>query len=259
MISINPVHYGIMYPQPHTMKNYFNLLLLFLVTLVGVSCKKDDNTLNPPSDCRIVKITDEYGKSLSITYNTAGEYQTIKDENDNTTTSFTYSSSSIIGNTTNVASLLVRKTTFALNSQGMAYGVRQDYYDPLTSTPTGWSNLVYEYNGTQLIKGTATNSGNATPRVVNYVWSDGNLTSQSSAGSSTFIEYYTDKVVQPGDYMNVLLTKDIGLPAVRAIRNKNLIKGEGSVQISYVFDNDGKISAVSLNGLTAFTLQYECN
>lgn len=240
-------------------KNLSPLLLLSLALLPGLSCKKDSSTGRQKSDCRIIKITDENGKSLLITYNAAGEYQTIKDENDNTTTSFTYSSSSIIGNTTNVAGLQVRKTTFALNSLGMVYGVRQDYYDPLTSTPTGWSNLVYEYNGTQLIKGTSTNSGNATPSVVNYVWSDGNLTSQSSSGSSTFIEYYTDREVQPGDYMNLLLTKDAGLPAAKVIRNKNLIKGEGSVQISYVFDNDGKISSVSLNGATAFTLQYECN
>jgi|GEM_PF-465770 len=242
------------------MKNYVSTLLLLSVALLpGTSCRKDSSTGKQKSDCRIVKITDENGKSLLITYNAAGEYQTIKDENDNTTTSFTYSNSSIIGNTTNVANLPVRKTTFALNSQGMVYGVRHDYYDPLTSTATDWSNVVYEYNGAQLTKGSSTSSGNPTPRVVNYVWSDGNLTSQSSSGSSTFIEYYTDKDVQPGDYMNLLLTKDAGLPAERVIRNKNLIKGEGSVQISYVFDNEGKISSVSLNGLTAFTLQYECN
>lgn len=93
---------------------------------------------------------------------------------------------------------------------------------------------------------------------------DGNVVSFGNSGTSTSLEYYTDKSIQPGDYLEFPTWIYYG---VSIYPRKNLIKkvnsgGGNFEEVSYEFDADGKITKAIVNygsGVNTYTYQYQCD
>jgi len=126
------------------------LTSLFLI-LVFSACKKDNDEKKKPT-CRIITITPSpSGNAFNITYNSEGKISTISTGNDITT--FAYSGNTVIG-TTNTSGVFSSKKIITLNANGMATNVKTEF----NSSGTNWSNDLYEYSGTELIKATSTSA-----------------------------------------------------------------------------------------------------
>src|SRR5690242_6758617 len=171
-------------------------LASLLMILAFPACKKDKDEKKKPT-CRIITITPSpSGSSFNISYNTEGKISTISSGNDVTT--FAYSGNTVIGTTTTSGTFSSKKI-ITLNSSGLATNVKTEY----NTTGTNWSNDVYEYSGTELIKATNTSSSGGTPSVSTVTWSNGNMVSVTSGSSVSTIDYFTDKPAQQGDYLDI--------------------------------------------------------
>jgi hypothetical protein len=164
--------------------------LVMIITFAG--CKKDKDEAKKP-DCRIITITPTpSGSSFNISYNSDGKISTISTGSDITT--FAYSGNTIIANTTNAGTFSSKKI-ITLNGNGMAVNVKTE----TNAAGTNWSNDVYEYSGTELIKATTTSSSGGTPTISTLTWNNVNLVSIASGSSVTTLDYFTDKPAQVGD------------------------------------------------------------
>jgi len=229
------------------------LTSLFLI-LVFSACKKDNDEKKKPT-CRIITITPSpSGNAFNITYNSEGKISTISTGNDITT--FAYSGNTVIG-TTNTSGVFSSKKIITLNANGMATNVKTEF----NSSGTNWSNDLYEYSGTELIKATSTSSTGGTPSVSTLTWSNGNPVSATTGTSVTTLDYFTNKPAQTGDYLDIAQL----VVGYRIYKPKNAIKsllnGTNINSFDYTFDSDGKITSLVATGATntTYTYQYQCN
>ncbi|MCL6523050.1 MAG: DUF4595 domain-containing protein [Thermoflavifilum sp.] len=230
--------------------------LLFPAFFLGIGCKKKDKELKKP-DCRIITVSQSSGDSFYFTYNTDGKVQTITQGTLSTT--FTYSGQTAIATTTDNGTFKYKKI-ITFNDNGLATNIKTEY----NLSGTDWTNDALEYSGTQLVKYTSTSSNGGTPFVQTVTWTNGNPTTIStvSGGSSTYtLEYYTDKLFQPGDYFHI----NYFIQGIQVIKAKNLIKsissGSEITNFSYSFDSDGKISSLTVitgTGTKTYNYQYLC-
>ena len=223
-------------------------------TLLFCACKKSNS--DGKNNCRIITVSYPGGIAYNFTYNADNKLSTVT--YGNYATSFAYNGNSIVS-TTLYSGVFNKKETITLNANGLAANVK------LEPGPSGqtWGNLLYEYNGEQLIKRTFTSSSAGTPEVLTYNWTNGNNTSLYINGSLfNNYEYYTDKEAQTGD---ISIIQQF-VKGYQSIKNKNLTKttiySNGSKEnYTYSFDDAGKIAAATSQfGATIqnYNYQYQC-
>ena len=227
------------------------LSLLALPALLFQSCKKEDAADN---SCRIITVTASAGNGFNFTYNNSGKPETMT--NGNLLTVFSYSGNVIICNTTFNGNFN-SKRTILLNANGYAGTVKTE----TSADGSTWYQNSYEYNGTELIKDTYTNSQNVVPEVTTVTWSGGNLATTTQHGITSTVEYYTNQPSQEGDYLS--LTQLIQGYKLYKTKNaiKSLLSGNSITNFDYTYE-DGKITALKFNGggtITNYNFQYQCN
>lgn len=235
------------------MKKHQFFLVAFLclgLTTLFSACSKDDDKPN----CRIITITPNSGTPINITYNADGKVATLT--SGTSVTTFAYSGNNSVATTTN-SGVFSSKVIVTANPNGLAANVRTESNE----SGTNWSNLAFEYSGTELIKQTSTNSGGGVPSVTTVAWSGGNPTTITTGGTVQTVEYYTDKPTQEGDYWDIAQT----MQGYRIIKAKNSIKsifsGGSITNLAYTYDGDGKITSLNATGSTTLTYNYQhqCN
>lgn len=227
------------------------ITLITIITFTG--CKKDKDEAKKPV-CRIITITPApSGSSFNISYNSDGKVNTVSTGSDITT--FAYSGNTIIGTTTNSGTFGSKKI-ITLGSNGLATNVKTEF----NASGTDWSNDVYEYSGTELIKATNTSSSGGTPSVTTVTWNNGNLVSAASGSSVSTLDYF-DKPAQTGDYLQIaqLITGFQIYKTKNAI--KSLLSGSTITNFDYSFDADGKITSMTASGGSniIYSYQHQCN
>jgi len=144
------------------------------------------------------------------------------------------------------------RTVATLNSLGLATNVR------LYTSASGadWNNTANEYNGEELIRSTYTSS-NGVPSVSTYTWSNQNMVAQINGTDTTVYEYYTDKPILKGDYLDFTNF----LQGYETIRNKNLLKSIYGELFTYDLGQNGNITTLEVtagNSRGFIDYEYEC-
>lgn len=231
---------------------------LFLTALVSlfiiagfVSCKKDATPTKP--DCKIVGVA-AAGNAISFTYNADGK---LSSKNSSTGTDrLTYNGNTITITTTTGTQVSTIKTV-TLNVNGLASKVSTN-----DGAGTHLSDIVYEYNGTELSKETVTTSAGDT-FITTHTFSGGNMITSQSDANITTLNYSNNIPAQTGDLWSFSNLQQ-GYETIRTKNALTSIESPGSASIStinYVFDADGKITSLNniSNGvLFTFSYQYEC-
>lgn len=231
----------------------FSLSVLVLsVGLFMSSCKKEKDTIK--ETCKIITVTPNSGNAFNFTYNSSGQIETVT--TGNTVTVFSYSGNIILANTT-VNGAFSTKKTITLNTNGFAATVKTE----TNANGSAWYKDTYDYNGTEIIKDTYTNSQNVVPEVTTVAWSGGNIISITQNSTTTTVEYYMDKPSQQGDYFQLNQI----IQGYKVYTTKNAIKSaltNGNISsFDYTYEQ-GKIVAFKFNAngtLINYNYQYQCN
>src|SRR5690554_3510326 len=229
------------------MKKISTLIALVCIVISIQSCKKEKDTnpvpTPPKKECRITAIT-VGGNTSSFSYNNDKKVsQIITSGTPEETKTFTYN-----GNTINIitksGTTVDGKSVLTTNDEGKISRLEQR--DLITDTVTYSTNFEYSSNG-ELLKATH-NSGSASPNIVNYAYSNGNLMSFSNSGDVTTYEYYPNQDFRIGDYNYIAQALQFGNAFF--IVNKNLVKsadnGSDITNYNYTFDEDNNITKVEI-------------
>jgi|GEM_PF-2434979 len=241
------------------LRNPLILPAILMGSLFFISCKKDDIKNNA---CRIVTISEESASGSAvvhnITYNNDGKISTLQSSGTfNTNKVFNYTGNTIIV-TTSGNNNPSRKDSITLNSQGRPVNIRQYF------SGTNFDNYVFEYDGNgELLKNQKISNGSTTPETTIYTNQNGNIASIKTSFSTVNLEYFNNKAVQQGDYLEVLSLIAYG---VSIYPHKNLVKSivsDNSItNYDYEFNSEGvitKITATGNSGVGTITYQYQCN
>jgi hypothetical protein len=233
-------------------KFLFVPVLLLATAGLFSSCKKDNDAA--AKNCHIITVAPATGDALNYTYNADGKLQSYS--NGAITVTYGYNGNTIIANVTQNGAFSGKKI-ITVGANGFTANVKTEN----NPNGTSWSNDVYEYSGTQLIKATTTYSNGQAPDISVVTWTNGNLTSITSGNAITTVDYYLDKPGQAGDYLD-LVERNQG---IKIYKTKNLIKSmltQGKItSFEYTFGNEG-ISALKLadgNQVLNYNYQYQCN
>jgi hypothetical protein len=239
------------------MKKYLKLILITsLSTGLLCSCKKDNTP--PKPTCRIITASGTgYSGQTNFSYNSEGKLISISAGT--LTISLAYSGNTVIAISKETGGApYYQKQIITLNSNGLALNVRIE----ADIAGTNWTNDVYEYSGSEVIKNTSTNSAGGTPVIETYTWSGGNLiTIKSDRSGTVTLGYYTDKAAQAGDYFSLSQLQ----AGYQILRNKNAVKsilsGSDIINFDYTIDADGKITSLIATGSSpySYSYQYQCN
>jgi hypothetical protein len=247
------------------MKVQFTCLVLFLaLTGILASCKKDKDDKKPV--CRIVRIIDSGMRTnmYNITYNNDGRISTLHSSGASVTNKvFTYSGNTININTTVGSNTFSSRDSITLDNKRRPVNIRSFFNE----SGTNWSNFSLEYNGDDLLKYTVTTSSSSPPETVTATYVNGNMVNLQTAGTSLTFEYFTDKLVQPGDYLEIANLIQYG---ATIYPHKNLVKsaisnGGAITNFNYEFNTDGQItkliatSSGSGSSVNTLSYQYQCN
>jgi hypothetical protein len=172
---------------------------------------------------------------------------------------FSYNGNTTIVNTTNETGDFMSRDSITVNDKGRVVNMRNF----ITQNGSEWINYSFTYSGDDLVAVEQTRQP-AEPPVSGVGNSlNGNLLSLSSATASTIFEYYLDKKVQQGDYLDFSLVLQFG---AGIYPHKNLIKtistGATITNFTYEFNSDGLISKVAINNgstIQTVTYQYKCD
>lgn len=234
-------------------KNQLSLLLLAVFIIINglLSCKKDA----PPAkqDCKIVSLITG-NEAIAFTYDTEGRLSSKTSAT--STDKFVYNGNIVI--ITNTTGAVVNTiTTVTLNANGLASNV-----SIVDGAGVNFSNITFEYNGTEVNKSTTTNPAGGDPSVTTFNWSGGNLTSFQTGANITILGYSATLPSQDGDFWHTLNLQQ----GYEVFRTKNVVTSVDSNGIistnNFVFDADGKITQVNSisNGVVfTFNFQYDCN
>ncbi len=217
-------------------------------------CNKNKDAPAPKPPCRLIASIAGGGTITKFTYNTSGRIETIDDGQYYSV--FSYSGNTVT-HTRTLNGNFSKRSTITLNSNDMVTNERVAF----SSNGLNWYNYAHEYSGTQLIKTTRTNSSTQTIETTTYTWVNGNLVEESNGRR---FEYYPDKKNATGDFMQLQHLIERGSGDM-LVRNTHLVKvweeGSDLFNISYDFDNDGKIVGCKLTrgGITfSYTYAYQC-
>lgn len=237
-----------------TQKLIFVCLLIFVL-----ACKKErDNT----SRCNIATMTQAGpgGNAVyTFTYNDEGKLATMDVGGTGAShKDFAYSSNTVFIVTLDPDGKFKRKDSIAIDSKGRPLNIRS-----FTSADgSTWENTSFEYNGDDLKNSALTYNYNSTPMTTTFTYSNGNPVIMATGGSSTILEYFTDKKVQKGDYLEMASLVQNG---VNIYPHKNMVKlvasGGSIVNFAYEYNSDGLVSKVTITSgtdIALLTYTYEC-
>ena len=204
-------------------------------------------------------ITGTYsGSSLQVyvQYNSAGQVSSLEIVSVLGTTqkTFTYGDSSIFVTTT--VSGAVETDSVRVNADGfMISDFNRNGSDSSVTTYT------YDATGSLSSSYSITNYSNPIQTQANYT--NGDLTSMISGSDTTIYAYNEDKLYMTGDYFQVIQLLNNPAPTIKNTHQLgSYAEGATSYNITYTYDNTGKISSMTLSkGTNAQTLgyQYSCN
>lgn len=226
--------------------NTFKTLILFCLAFFTVltGCKKDKK--RAPT-CKIVTVT-AVGETMVINYDDQNRIASIV--SGNVTRAYVYTGLTITITQTNAGSFLKRKIV-TVGANNMPVNVREER----NTTGSVWANDVLEYNGTELLRITTTQSSGAAPIVQTFTWANGNPVANTNASFTSPITVDASKPSQAGDFawhagiMNYW---------VDILKTKNMITAIGSTAITYTFDTNNNISSM-ISGSIPFNYNYSCN
>lgn len=232
----------------------------FFVFIVFISCKKNNDK---KASCRIVTVAQTSPSSnviQNLTYNNEGRISTASTSGPNGGNKvFTYNGNTVIAISTRHDNSFSGRDSITLDAKRRPLNIRT-FFD---EAGTNWTNSRFEYNGNDLQKIIQTEETNGSPETSVATYNNGNMVSLSNTTSVTTLEYFTDKKVQQGDYLEVASLIQYG---VSVYPHKNLLKTIASagtiLNFNYEFNPDGTISRVTATtGGTVATLsyQYQCN
>jgi hypothetical protein len=240
-------------------RSFIACCAMALICLTLNSCKKSGDK---NANCRIVTAHQVVGSIdyvINITYNNAGKISTLASTGSVTVSKvFTYSGNTVIINITNAGAFQGRDS-ITLNDKGKVTNIRQ--YKNVAGTV--WTNYAMEYGGDVLLKYYESTNASA-PKTITVTITNGNTTKVVDGATTINLEYWTDKNVQRGDYLEISALLEYG---VNLYPHKNLIKtldtgGGNIINYNYDFDERGLISKITAtSGANSSTLdyQYQCN
>lgn len=224
------------------------------------ACSK--NTDDKNASCRIVTATEVNGSStntINVTYDNDGRISTLNSSGSGAINKvFTYSGNTIIINVTQGGAFYGRDS-ITLNDKGRPTNIRQYSNVALTN----YTNYALEYNGDQLLKYLQSTQAGGIPTTVTVTTTNGNVTKVVTPSATVDLEYFTDKNVQRGDYLEFSSLLQYG---VNIYPHKNLIKslnqGTSITNFNYEMNDEGlveKITTTSGSSSGSLTYQYQCN
>lgn len=235
------------------------LTVVFITCFTLTNCKKENNGKN---NCRLVSTTDVFSSgtvTTSITYDNDGRISTANLSGSlSISRVFTYNGNTIVINATKAGAFYARDSV-TLDGRGRPLNLRQYYNEGRTD----WSNIVFEYNGDDLLKMQRTTEDASTTANYLAAYSNGNMVGQLYDGQVSTYEYYTDKKVQPADFLQLTMLLQFGVPMYP---QKNLLKSmkynNGTiVNYNYTINDNGQITKLTVTGgssVSTITCQYEC-
>ena len=235
-----------------------SVAVLLFVSLAA--CKKDNDK---KATCRISTITQTSSGDntiQNITYNNDGRISTMTTSGDfGSTKVFTYNGNTVIVITTGNDGDFNSRDSITLDAKRKPLNIRQFHNED----GDNWTNYSFEYNGDDLQKFHQTNENGTSPQTSVATYQNGNMMSLQTGNGTATLEYFTDKKVQPGDYLELASLIQYG---VSVYPHKNLVKtiAEGStiLNFNYEFNADGtisKVTATSGGTVSSLTYQYQCN
>ena len=228
---------------------YLMILVIVVIDLCLSGCNK--NNASATRNCKIITLT-AGSNAAAFTYNSDGKLNSFIGR---TTNLLTYA-----GNTITITSssggTISTVSTVLLNSSGLAINV-----SVADAAGVKVSNVLYEYNGTELSKSTTTNGFGGDANVTTYTWSGGNMISSQNGTSVTKFDYFNDIPAQEGDVWHVVHLQ-LGYELYRTKNALRTIEAGGTITTNtYKFDAEGKIvSTLGISGGVLFELNflYDC-
>lgn len=225
-----------------------------------ISCKKDNDK---KASCRIVTIIEQSSNGTliqNITYNNDGRILTQSTSGTNGSNRvFTYLGNTVIAHSTRTDGSFNRRDSITLDTNRKPLNIRQFFNE----AGTNWANYSFEYNGNDLQKIHQTNENSDPPETSVATYANGNMISLQAPSGTSVVEYFTDKKVQQGDYLEIASFIQYGLSVYP---HKNLVKSISSgatiLNFNYEMNSDGlisKVTATSGANVSSLTYQYQCN
>ena len=236
-------------------------LSAFLFCNLVLSCKKGNNN---PSSCHIISATlvsSQGTASINFTYNNDKKISTLSMSGATTLNKvFNYNGNTIIVNTTTTGGAFEGRDSVTLDGRGRPINIRHFYNQGGTS----WHNTAYEYSGDDMVKFMQGYESDNILDTYTVNSTAGNVVYWGNSGNSTSLDYYSEKNIQPGDYLSFEAMMQYG---VNIYPHKNLVKqlestGGYYTNLNYEFDSGGKITKVTVTSnfnVITFTYQYQCN
>jgi hypothetical protein len=234
------------------------LIITILLCLV-LACKKESDNSSRCNIISIVQIGTAGNQAYTLTYNDEGKIATL----DQTMGVTSHKDFSYNGNTMYVVTLdkdghFSQKDSITLDGQQRPLNIRSF----LNIDGSIWYNYTFEYNGDELKKYVQVNQSGNVVATSTLTYTNGNPISISFGNASSILDYYSDKKVQKGDYLEVATLIQYG---ISLYPHKNLVKtiasGGALINFSYEFNSNGLISKVTLTNGTDVSLlsySYEC-
>jgi hypothetical protein len=228
---------------------------LFIVCLlaVGMGCKKESDKT---SDCKITYVATSAGSTFTLTYNDEGKIATIHSSDSHK--DFTYIDNTVYIVTLDKDGNFYQKDSITIDTKGRPLNIRSFS----TAVGSTWNNDSFEYNGDDLKSFTRTTSSGATPTITTTTYSNGNPLVLKTGASNIILDYYTDKKLQKGDYLEMATLVQYG---ISLYPHKNLLKmiasGSEVTNLTYEFNSDGlisKLTATSPTQANVLLYTYEC-
>jgi hypothetical protein len=234
------------------------LIIISLLAFV-LSCKKENDKTSSCLITSLIQAGTNGNQVFNLTYNDEGKVATI----DQVSGLATHKDFSYQGNTIYVISLdkdghFTQKDSITIDDKGRPLNIRQF----MTADGSVYTNIIFEYNGDDLVKHVQTSYPGSSTSTTTFTYQNGNPVTLSSGNASSILDFYTDKKLQKGDYLEVASLIQYG---ISIYPHKNLVKmiasGGSITNLVYEYNSDGlisKLTATSGNDITLLNYGYEC-
>ena len=238
---------------------------MLTLPILLISCSKSDKPdegrdndpeeNNPFPGCLVTKVERQGFDPIILTYD--NNKRIINHKFGTIENTYSYSGNTI--NTVNITLGLQRfQRTITLNEHGLAVKVRTD------NRNLSWSEEIYEYEGTQVVKKSTKTDLNPNFVITRYLWQDGNMVEEHAPGGKiTRYTFDKTKPFQPGEHLG-RVDLEMGYTVVR---NKNRMISVTdylgiTVTHGFVEDDQGRITHESYRYSTGSNwtekITYKC-